>query len=223
YGSLARTGKVMSLSYLANEPLTTEHSLFSPLAAKQVSAILNANLDLDHPFALKTGTSYGYRDVWVIGYDQRYVIGIWTGIPDGKPMAAHSARELVVPLLQKIIKVLPDNPIEFQSPMPVTLSLKKSTNRYQQEPHLHHNQPILMFPVDDTVVELVKAETEGYKALPLSVSGGKRPYTWLIDGKPIKATSWRQKTFWQPQEAGYYTITVVDANGQVDRANIELK
>ncbi|STL86028.1 penicillin-binding protein 1C [Escherichia coli] len=38
------------------------------------------------PLAWKTGTSYGYRDAWAIGVNARYVIGIWTGRPDGTPV-----------------------------------------------------------------------------------------------------------------------------------------
>ncbi len=36
--------------------------------------------------AWKTGTSYGYRDAWAIGVNARYIIGIWTGRPDGTPV-----------------------------------------------------------------------------------------------------------------------------------------
>jgi penicillin-binding protein 1C len=32
--------------------------------------------------AYKTGTSYGYRDAWSVGYDGRYVLGVWVGRPD---------------------------------------------------------------------------------------------------------------------------------------------
>ncbi|NRA60168.1 MAG: penicillin-binding protein 1C [Psychrobium sp.] len=34
----------------------------------------------------KTGTSYGYRDAWVIGYSGPYIIGVWIGRPDAKPV-----------------------------------------------------------------------------------------------------------------------------------------
>ena len=33
--------------------------------------------------AYKTGTSYGYRDAWAIGFDRRVTIGVWVGRPDG--------------------------------------------------------------------------------------------------------------------------------------------
>ena len=30
---------------------------------------------------LKTGTSYGYRDAWAIGFDGRMTVGVWVGRP----------------------------------------------------------------------------------------------------------------------------------------------
>ncbi|WP_348250980.1 hypothetical protein, partial [Salmonella enterica] len=38
------------------------------------------------PLAWKTGTSYGYPDAWAIGVNARYIIGVWTGTPDGTPV-----------------------------------------------------------------------------------------------------------------------------------------
>ena len=36
-----------------------------------------------HIGAFKTGTSYGYRDAWSVGFDGRTTIGVWVGRPDG--------------------------------------------------------------------------------------------------------------------------------------------
>jgi len=221
YGGLAREGMVMPLSYLDVDHQEAGHALFSPQAANQVTTILATDLDGNHPISLKTGTSYGYRDAWVLGYDNRYVIGIWTGIPDGTPMNAVSARNLVVPLLQKVLTVLPkDSSATAAKHLVPMLSLKKLSSS-NQEHIVHKTLPTLIFPVDDTAVELEKM-ADTYKSMPLSVTGGKRPYTWLIDGKPQPPT-WQQKHFWAPENPGFYTIAVVDANGQVDRANIEIK
>ena len=38
--------------------------------------------------AFKTGTSYGYRDAWAVGFDGRATIGVWVGRPDGAPCRA---------------------------------------------------------------------------------------------------------------------------------------
>ena len=222
YSALARDGKVMPLSYLDTEISKAEHSLFSEHAAKQVTNILKVDLESNRHFSLKTGTSYGYRDTWVIAYDQQYVIGIWTGIPDGSPMSPLLARDLVVPLFQKIVAVLPEKEIPvLQKFPPATMTLKKSSQNISDQKSVHKIVPTLIFPVDDTVVELEK-QTSQYKPIPLHVTGGKRPYTWLIDGKPLYIGTWKQKEFWMPEKNGYYTITLIDANGQTAKANIEL-
>jgi penicillin-binding protein 1C len=220
YGGLAREGKVMPISYLETQTQEDSHVIFSPQAARQVTTILATDLDGNHPISLKTGTSYGYRDAWVLGYDRHYVIGIWTGIPDGTPMNALSARNLVVPLLQKVVTVLPINTQASATITSPTLSLKKLSFSNEQQ-NVNKTLPTLIFPIDDTAVELEKRGND-FKAIPLTVTGGMRPYTWLIDGKPLLAT-WQQKQSWTPAKAGYYTIAVVDANGQVDRAHIEIK
>ena len=38
--------------------------------------------------AYKTGTSYGYRDAWSVGFDGRHVLGVWVGRADGGPWRA---------------------------------------------------------------------------------------------------------------------------------------
>src|SRR6201990_1082355 len=49
--------------------------------------------------AFKTGTSYGYRDAWSVGFDGRYTIGVWTGRPDGAPVPGQLGRTSAAPIL----------------------------------------------------------------------------------------------------------------------------
>ena len=39
----------------------------------------------ENRLAYKTGTSYGHRDAWAIGFDGAHVVGVWMGRPDGSP------------------------------------------------------------------------------------------------------------------------------------------
>jgi penicillin-binding protein 1C len=50
------------------------------------------------PVAVKTGTSSRYRDAWAAAFSTRYLVGVWIGHPDFKPMnklsGYHAAAEL---------------------------------------------------------------------------------------------------------------------------------
>ena len=49
--------------------------------------------------AFKTGTSYGYRDAWSVGFDGRLTIGVWVGRPDGAPVPGLVGRTAAAPIL----------------------------------------------------------------------------------------------------------------------------
>ncbi|WP_188317681.1 hypothetical protein, partial [Salmonella enterica] len=54
------------------------------------------------PLAWKTSTSYGYPDAGSIGVNARYIIGIWTGSPDGTPVVGQFGFASAVPLLTQV-------------------------------------------------------------------------------------------------------------------------
>ncbi len=47
-------------------------------------------------FAFKTGTSYGYRDAWAVGFDGRMTVGVWVGRPDGAPVPGLVGRNVAL-------------------------------------------------------------------------------------------------------------------------------
>src|SRR5262249_20914269 len=49
--------------------------------------------------AFKTGTSYGYRDAWAVGFDGKRTIGVWVGRPDGGPVPGLVGRVAAAPIL----------------------------------------------------------------------------------------------------------------------------
>ncbi|GAB3962437.1 penicillin-binding protein 1C [Spirosoma harenae] len=59
--------------------------------------------------AWKTGTSYGRRDAWSIGYNQRYTIGVWVGNFSGAGVAELSGANTATPLLFQLFNVLDYN------------------------------------------------------------------------------------------------------------------
>lgn len=113
YSAFARHGKAGKLRLQPGDPLV-ERPLLSPGAAWIIRRILadeaqplpdNA-LPRIVPLAWKTGTSYGYRDAWAIGINARYVIGVWTGRPDGTPVAGQFGFASAIPLLNQVNNLL---------------------------------------------------------------------------------------------------------------------
>src|SRR3984893_2799234 len=49
--------------------------------------------------AYKTGTSYGYRDAWAVGFDGRRTIAVWVGRPDGRSVPGLIGRGAAAPVL----------------------------------------------------------------------------------------------------------------------------
>ena len=77
--------------------------VLDPVAAWYVADIL---ADVPPPLngspgriAYKTGTSYGYRDAWAIGFDGKTVIGVWVGRPDGAPVPGIAGIDAAAPIL----------------------------------------------------------------------------------------------------------------------------
>ena len=59
--------------------------------------------------AWKTGTSYGRRDAWSIGYNQHYTIGVWVGNFSGVGVAELSGANTATPLLFQLFNALDYN------------------------------------------------------------------------------------------------------------------
>ena len=56
--------------------------------------------------AWKTGTSYGHRDAWCIGYSPELTIGVWLGNFDGKGSAMMSGTDAATPILFALFTAL---------------------------------------------------------------------------------------------------------------------
>jgi penicillin-binding protein 1C len=75
------------------------------------------------------------------------------------------------------------------------------------------------FPVDGTLVELELAAGEE-ETLPLVAVGGRRPLRWLVNGLPLAASPLSRDAAWLPDGAGLARITVIDADGTSDSAEV---
>jgi penicillin-binding protein 1C len=59
--------------------------------------------------AWKTGTSFGRRDAWSIGYNKQYTVGVWVGNFSGEGVPELSGAEMATPLLFQIFNTIDYN------------------------------------------------------------------------------------------------------------------
>ncbi|MGN7890214.1 penicillin-binding protein 1C [Dyadobacter sp. 22481] len=74
--------------------------------------------------AWKTGTSYGKRDAWSIGYNRRYTVGVWVGNFSGEGVAELSGANTATPLLFSIFNALDYNSPKGWYKSPANISLR---------------------------------------------------------------------------------------------------
>lgn len=67
------------------------------------------------PIAWKTGTSFGFRDAWAIGINDRYVVGVWLGNGDGEGRPGLTGIRAASPLMFSIFELL-DGDASFDEP-----------------------------------------------------------------------------------------------------------
>ena len=105
YAGLARGGEMPHLVRYTGEPAasTQGRRIVDPVSAWYVFDILRGAPPPDNALAgriaFKTGTSYGYRDAWAVGYDRRFTIGVWVGRPDGTAVPGLVGRLVAAPIL----------------------------------------------------------------------------------------------------------------------------
>lgn len=99
FAVLANQGRSVKLKAIQSvDPYRDDsRQIFAPQSAAMISDILSdpwarsmefgrySMLDFPIQTAVKTGTSTDYRDAWSVGYDDRYVVGIWMGNLDQSP------------------------------------------------------------------------------------------------------------------------------------------
>lgn len=117
YSSFATGGVYYKPSFIAEDSLFQQRRVLSADAAYMITDILSRINRPDFPIhweataklpriAWKTGTSYGRRDAWSIGYNKKYTVGIWVGNFSGKGCAGLSGAETATPLLFRIFNTL---------------------------------------------------------------------------------------------------------------------
>ncbi|MER8484824.1 penicillin-binding protein 1C [Mesorhizobium sp. M1322] len=230
YAGLANGGKAHTL-HDGTEPANAKRSTATILdnqANWQITDILSGVKPPESAarrgIAYKTGTSYGYRDAWSVGFDGRYVLGVWVGRPDAGAVPGLSGYVSAAPILFEgfvrsglAAMPLPSQPAGVVRPrrdeLPVTLARFGSGADGLVQATPTEPAPTIIFPPDGARVDLGTTAAEP-SPLVLKLQGGRAPFRWLANGKPLVGIDRRRTAIWQPDGAGYSTLTVIDAAGR---------
>src|SRR5450755_2906824 len=231
YAGLARQGLAMPLIEREGEVAQNPRRLLDPVAAWYVGNVLIGAPPPDNAppgrIAFKTGTSYGYRDAWAIGFDGHMTIGVWVGRADGTPVPGLVGRTAAAPILFDAF-ARSDN-----APAPLAHAPKgavfAATNKLP--PPLQHfsadgglaasEPPRIMFPPDGARIELAKGTAP--EPVALKIAGGAAPLTVMVNGVPLSAQGGRRTLFFAPDGPGFVRLTVMDARGATDSVSVRLQ
>lgn len=229
YAAIARGGVVRPLTHVHGKDNPEGARVLTRVSAWEVADILAGLAPPpgapSNRLAYKTGTSYGHRDAWAIGFDGKNVIGVWMGRADGTPVPGAFGADLAAPVLFQAFARLKPALDPQPAPPPDTLMLanaqlpqplrqfRSRQAAFAPEP----DAPQLTFPPDGSEVELLP------EGLMVRVSGGTAPFTWLANGAPVISGA-EASSFMLPDPGrGFVTLSVIDAEGRSARARVRLR
>ncbi|WP_202314094.1 penicillin-binding protein 1C [Mesorhizobium sp. L-8-10] len=231
YTGLANAGRARALrdgSERPGTPPAAGGTVLSDAATWQVADMLAGvkppEGSAPRGLAYKTGTSYGYRDAWSIGFDGRYVLGVWVGRPDAGAVPGLSGYVSAAPILFEAFArsglaavPLPRAPAGTFKPrrheLPVTMERFAATEDGLIAAKPTEPAPQIVFPPDGARVDLGASGAET-SPLVLKLQGGRAPFRWLANGKPLAEVVRRRTATWVPDGAGTSVLTVIDAAGR---------
>ncbi len=228
YATLARGGVVRPLTYRLQDATAEGQRVVSGVAAWQVGDILAGLAPPpgapSNRLAYKTGTSYGHRDAWAIGYDGGHVIGVWMGRADGTPVPGAFGADVAAPVLFQAFnrlkrQLVPQAPAPAATLLVSNAELPQPLQRFRSRSAAFEadaDAPAVAFPPNGAEVELLPA------GLMVRVRGGTAPFTWLADGVPVIVALNARETMLALPGQGFVTLSVIDAEGRSARAKVRV-
>jgi penicillin-binding protein 1C len=238
YSGLARLGNTRPLREIvaAGDERRESLRLMDQVAAWQVGNVLMGTPPPENAphnrVAFKTGTSYGYRDAWSVGFDGRMTIGVWVGRPDGAPVPGLVGRSAAAPILfdafartGKLPVALPKPPkgalVASNAKLPLPLRRFRPLGELvrsggEQAPHIQ-------FPLNGSRIDVDRSGGGQFSAMPVKVAGGVLPMTMLVNGVSAGEIDGRRQRLVDPPGPGFARLTVIDATGAADTVVIRIQ
>lgn len=234
YTAIPNAGRVKPLQATRDGAAGEGYLLFRPAAAWYLNDILQGSplpdgwamgrgIERARRIGFKTGTSYGYRDAWSVGFSGGYTVGVWVGRPDGSTRPGHFGRNEAAPLLLKVFELLPAETPRLVPPPSDVMEVAKADDlplamqRFRPPDSTEVSgvarkiePPRIAFPPDGATVPVDVAAPEIF----LSATGGRAPLRWIINGEILPEAALYEQVFYAPHSLGFSRVTVVDAEGR---------
>ena len=235
YAAMARGGEAIPLRH-RREPQTrndlrTSGRLLTGAAAWHVSDILK---DAPPPasakgarIAFKTGTSYGFRDAWAVGFDGRHVVAAWVGRADATSTPGLTGHASAAPLLFDAFARLAERVTPLAGPPLGAQRIRNSDlplplRRFKEASDDPTAAPpvAIAFPPDRSDLEQPASDEP---EITLKAEGGALPLSWVVNGLPLPPNGDGRELAWTPIGTGFARISVIDAQGRTDRVTVRLR
>ncbi len=236
YAGIPRLGTTRPLREFMGDRARDPLRLMDQAAAWQVGNVLIGTPPPEnapqHRIAFKTGTSYGYRDAWSVGFDGHMTIGVWVGRPDGAPVPGLIGRVAAAPILfdafartGKLPAPLPKAPkgvlIASNAKLPLPLRRFRPVGELvrtggEQAPHIQ-------FPLNGSRIDASGSDGAQFQAMPVKVAGGVLPMTMMVNGKAAGEIDSRRQRLVDPPGPGFVRLTVIDATGAADTVVVRIQ
>jgi penicillin-binding protein 1C len=240
YAALANGGESLPLSLRPENLVKDIHHpaprLVDETPAWYIADILRSapppNHGLANRIAFKTGTSYGYRDAWAMGFDRRHTIGVWVGRADNGAVQGLVGRVIAAPILFDAFARIGIDPSPF--PQPAGALVAESARLPPPLRHLRTDTPKtlkalaqvplrLAFPPAGAKIDLAASTSERSSSLQLKALGGSPPFLWLVNGHPLGEARNSRLVEWRPDGIGFAEISVLDGAGATETVSIRLQ
>jgi penicillin-binding protein 1C len=238
YTAIANEGKLNALRLKPSDQIQPLGQLITPAAARATADILadvpapagyarQRSADGGRRIGFKTGTSYGFRDAWAVGFDRLHTVGVWVGRPDGAAHLGAYGATAAAPILMQIFDRLP---VPAHDAASGEVSLGALTSDRELPPRLTRFNELardgtrlplnISFPRDGAEIH---SDQSGGSAteLPLVASGGKPPYRWTLAGALQPATALTTSR-WTVEGRGQFEISVMDSAGTIAKSSFWL-
>ena len=245
YLHIANPGAPVGLNYQQKRPPISSRTVFEhrPLFGEKAAFYLSHILRGSPPpknakpgaLAYKTGTSYGYRDGWAIGFDGQHLVGVWIGRPDGGPTTNLTGIGAAGPLLFDVFQHIGEKRAPFRAaPKGVIFAsgddLPPPLRRFdkaKQQLAAHAGEvgvaPVkIAFPPKGAEFYLRQASMKQLM-IAMKAEGGALPLTWMANGKIVPSKKHIRQGFFKVEQPGFVEFSVIDALGKTDQVHVRVR